>query len=45
MMEKNYQEPTLEIERLYCADILTESGEGDAPKLDDGIGDFYEQEF
>lgn len=45
MMKKRYQAPVLEVERLYRADILTESGEENTPKLDDGIGDFYDKEF
>lgn len=45
MMKKRYQEPLLEVERLHHTDILTESGEENTPKLDDGIGDFYEKEF
>lgn len=43
-MKKTYDEPTLKVEWLYNADLLTASQEN-APKLDDGIGDFYEKEF
>lgn len=43
-MTKNYQEPMLEVERFLQTDVLTASEEN-TPKLDDGVGDFYEQEF